>query len=245
MRRILLLNCLLLLPFLVFSQEAVKKADSVKAGGLYLDASGGLSFPMGYFARSDIKSSNSGFATQGFLGQLNLDWVGKGNIGLALQYTFQSNPLKSSVKNDTLSGMSLPIGTGSWTNHYVMAGLVFLHFIQKVYVEGRVVVGVILSSSPIFRTVDPFYSTVSHNTGTGLAYSAQFGVGYKVSPRVTIKASAEYILGNPKIHHQYGAEQFLDTVTHTLIYSAPMTVETKRTVSAFFLKAGIVVKLSK
>ncbi len=248
MSKIFLLTSLYLLPLLVFSQgTAVKKADSAsaKSGGLYLDLSGGLSLPMGYYARKDVKFGGSGFATPGFLGQINLDWIGKDNYGPALQYTFQRNSLKSSVKNDTLSGMSQAVGTGSWTNHYLMVGVVFLNFIHKVYVEGRGMLGVILSSSPLFSTVDPVYQTPSTNTGIGLAYGAQFGIGYKVSPKVTVKASVEYILGTPKIHHQYGAQQTFDTITGTLVYSAPMTIETKRTVSALLVKAGIVVKLSK
>jgi hypothetical protein len=223
----------------------VKKADSALASRLYLDVSGGLSIPMGYFARDDVKFGGSGFATPGFLVQLNLDWTGKSNSGLAFQYIFQRNPLKSSVRNDILSGMSKPVGTGSWTNHYVMAGLVFLHFINNVYVEGKALIGVVLSSSPLFNTVDPVYQTPSTNTGIGPAYSAQFGVGYRISPKITIKASVEYILGNPKIHHQYGAQQTFDTITGTLVYSAPITIETKRTVSALLVKAGIVIKLSK
>ncbi len=245
MRRILLLNFLLFLPFLIFPQEVIKKVDSVKAGGFYLDVSGGVSIPMGYFARNDVKFGGSGFANPGFLAQLNLDWIGKYNYGLALQYTFQRNPLKSLVRNDTLPGMSKAVGKGSWTNHYLMAGLVFLHFIDNVYVEGKVIIGVVLSSSPLFNTVDPVYQTPSTNTGVGPAYGAQFGVGYKVSPQVTVKASVEYILGNPKIHHQYGAQQTFDTITGTLVYSPPVTIETKRTVSALLVKAGVVIKLSR
>ena len=245
MKKILLLNCLLFLPFLIFSQETVKKADSALASRLYLDVSAGMSIPMGYFARDDVKFGGSGFAAPGFLAQLNLDWIANYNYGLALQYTFQRNSLKSSVRNDPLPGMSKAVGTGSWTNHYIMAGVVFLHFIHNVYVEGKALIGVVLSSSPLFNTVDPVYQTPSTNTGVGPAYSAQFGVGYKVSPQVTVKASVEYILGNPKIHHQYGAQQTLDTITGTLVYSSPITIETKKTVSALFVKAGIVIKLSK
>jgi hypothetical protein len=245
MTKILLLTCFFFLPFLIFPQQKPVKADSARTGGLYLDASGGLSVPMGYFARDDVKFGGSGFATPGFLFQVNLDWTGKSNSGLALQYTFQRNPLTSSVSKDTLSGMSGAVGTGSWTNHYLMVGVVFLHFIKKVYVEGRAMVGVIMSSSPLFNTVDPIFQTPSKNTGIGLAYGAQFGAGYKISPKVTLKASVEFILATPKIHHQYGAQQTLDTITGTLIYSPPVTIETKRTVSALLVKAGIVVKLSK
>jgi opacity protein-like surface antigen len=245
MRNFFLLACLLFLPFLIFSQEAVKKANSASAGGLYLDASGGLSIPLGSYASGDVNSSNSGFATTGFMAQVNLDWIGKDNYGLGLQYTFQHNALKSSVKNETLPKMNDPLGTGSWSNHYIMAGLVVLKFFHKVYFEGKILAGVIFSSSPIFKTVDPETHNPSNNTGTGFAWGIQVGAGYAVSPRVTVKASLEYLIGNPKIHHQYGAQQTLDTVTGTLIYSAPVTMETKRTVSALLVKAGIVVKLSK
>jgi hypothetical protein len=245
MTKILLLTCLFFLPFLIFSQEKVKKANADSAGKIYLDASGGISVPLGSYAKADVKNSSSGFATPGFLAQLNFDWIGKDNYGLGLQYTFQYNPLKSSVKNDTLSGIGEAIGMGSWSSHYLMAGLVFLKFIHKVYLEGRALIGIVLSSSPLFKTIDPVYHTPSTNMGIGLAYGIQVGAGYTVSPRVTVKASLEYLIGNPKIHHQYGAQQTLDTVTGTLIYSAPVTMETKRIVSALLVKAGIVVKLSK
>jgi hypothetical protein len=244
MRRILLLNCLLLLPFLVSSQETIKKADSLKAGGLYLDASGGVSIPMGYFARQDKKFGGSGFAKPGFLFQLNLDWTGKSNAGLGIQYTFQNNPIQNSVKKDTLSGMEQAVGSGSWTNHYLMAGLVFAKFVNKFYIEGKALIGVIVSSSPFFKTVDPSSHKSSTNTAFGPAYSAQFGVGYQVSPRIAIKLNAEYTLANPKINKSYSPQE-LDTITGTIIYTSPIKIETKRTVSAFMVKAGIVVKLSK
>jgi len=244
MTKILLLTCLLFLPFLIFSQEKVKTADPDSAGGLYLDVSGGLSFPLGSYANADVKNSGSGFANRGFLAQVNLDWIGKDNYGIAVQYTFQMNPLKSSVKNDTLVEMYQPLGTGSWSNHYLMTGLVFLKFIHKFYLEGKALIGIVLSSSPVFKTVDAGSHNPSNNTGTGLAWGVQLGAGYAVSPRVTVKASLEYLRGNPKIHYQ-NAQQTFDTLTGTLIYSSPVTMETKRTVSALLVKAGIVIKLSK
>ena len=246
MRKIFLLICFSFLPFLIFSQETKKKSDSASTNRIYLDASGGTSFPMGVFAKSDLENSGSGFAAQGFLGEVNLDWLGKNDFGLAVQYTFQRNPLKSSVKNDTLPGMTGPFGTGSWTSHYLLAGLVFMKFIHKVYFEGRALIGVVLSSSPIFNTIDPVYKTQDSNTGKGFAYSVQLGGGYSVSPRVSVKANIEYIVGNPAIHHQYGAQVIgVNGSTGKFIYSAPVTFETKRTISALFVKAGLVIKLSR
>jgi opacity protein-like surface antigen len=246
MRKFFLLICLSFMPFLIFSQETKKKSDSASTSRIYLDVSGGISLPMGSFAKSDLENSGSGFATQGFLAQVNLDWIGKSDYGLAVQYTFQRNPLKSSVKKDTLSGMNEPLGTGAWTSHYLMAGIVVMKFIHKVYIEGRALIGVILSTSPVFNTIDPLYKTEDSNTGTGFAYGIQLGAGYAVSPRVCVKANIEYLVGNPAIHHQYGAQVIgVDTTTGRFIYSAPITYETKRTISALLLKAGIVIKLSK
>jgi hypothetical protein len=243
MRKILLLNCLLFLPFLIFSQEAVKKTDSALASRLYLDVSGGVSIPMGYYAMDDVKSG--GLATRGILAQLNLDWIGKYNYGLALQYTFQMNPLKSSVRNDTLEGLGQPLGKGSWSNHYLMIGIVFLKTFHKFYFEGKALVGIVLSFSPVFKTTDPFYKTPSTNTGTGFAYGVQLGAGYAVSQSVTIKANIEYIAGNPQIHRQYGAQVIGIDTSGKLIYSPPLNFDTKRTISALLVKAGVVIKLSK
>jgi opacity protein-like surface antigen len=233
------------LPFLIFSQETKKKSDTASTSRIYLDVSGGLSFPTGAFAQSDLNNTEAGFATQGFGAQVNLDWIGKSDFGLAVQYTFQNNPLKSSVKNDTLSGMGSPLGTGSWNNHYLLAGLVFMKFIHKVYIEGRSLIGVVLSSSPVFNTIDPVYKTQNSNTGTGFAYSLQVGAGYAVSQRLSVKVNIEYLAGAPAIHRQYGAQYTYDTIRQTLIYSPPITFDTKKTISTLYIKAGLVIKLSK
>ena len=246
MEKILLLTCFSLLPVLIFSQETKKKSDSASTSKIYIDVSGGLSIPLGSFADGDVENSSSGLAAQGFMGEINLDWMNPNNFGLGFQYTFQRNPLKSSVKNDTLTKMGQPLGIGSWNNHYVLAGLVYMRFIHNVYIEGRALIGVVLSFSPIFNTTDPIYGSHSTNTGTGFAYGVQLGAGYVVSSRLTIKANLEYLGGSPKIHRQYGAQLIgIDPYTGQWIYSPPIDYDTKRTVSALFVKAGLVIKLSK
>jgi opacity protein-like surface antigen len=248
MKNNVLLTLTLFLPFFLFSQEPVKRADTIKNGALYLDFSAGLSQPLGNYASTDLKNSDAGFATPGSVLQLNLDWIGKNNFGLAFQYTYQRNSLSSSVKNDTLSGSGMPnvpIGVGYWTNHYLMAGLTILHFIHKVYLEGRALVGVVISSSPVFRTMDPVSHNVSGNVGTGYAGGVQIGVGYALNPRVTLKANIEYLYGKPGINKQYQGEMVLDTVTGTLMPTSLVKIETKRPLSALLIKAGVVIKLSK
>lgn len=241
-----LLTFILIMPFLIFSQETRKKADSTAINRIFVDVSGGPSFPMSYYARIDTKATTSGFAAQGYVAQVNLDWMGKKNTGFAIQYTFQNNPINHSVKNDTLEGTSKPLGSGSWTNNYLMAGIVYMNFIKKVYIEGRALFGIILSSSPLFSTVDPAYHTQSSNTGVGTAYGAQFGIGYQVSKRVTVKGNVEFTLGNPSIHRQYNTGIIgVDSTTGKFIYSAPIDINTKKTIYSFNAKAGLVIKLSK
>ncbi|MGA3014100.1 MAG: hypothetical protein ABSD71_08695 [Bacteroidales bacterium] len=246
MKTVFLLTFILLMPFLIFSQETKKKADSTANNRIYINVSGGPSFPMIYYARIDTKNTTSGFAAQGYVAQVNLDWMGKKNTGFAIQYTLQNNPINHSVKNDTLEGMSKSLGAGSWTNNYLMAGLVYMDFIKKVYIEGRVLFGIMLSSSPLFNTVDPVYQTQSSNTGVGTAYGAQFGVGYQISNRVTVKGNVEFTIGNPSIHRQYSAGVIgVDSITGKFIYSAPIDIDTKKTIYSFNAKAGLVIKLSK
>jgi hypothetical protein len=243
MKTIVLLSCFLVSSILVFSQDAVKKTDKPKSGGLYMDASAGMSFPLGDYASTDVKHEGSG-AKNGFLGQVNLDWMGKNNWGLGIQYTFQYNKLQSSVENETLTGMNEALGSGAWTNHYLMAGLTYLNFFKKVYFEGKGLFGFVASSSPLFKTTDPDTKKTSSNVGVGIAYGIQFGAGYAVSKRVTVKASVEYLAGIPKINKQ-SVYQTYDTAIQQYVYSAPVTVDTKRNVSAFIVKAGVVVRLSK
>jgi opacity protein-like surface antigen len=215
----------------------------VKNSSLYLDFSVGLALPLGDYASTDVKNENAGFATPGSIVQVNFDWLGKSDFGLAIQYSYQRNAISGSVKDDTLVGLNQPIGTGSWTNHYIMAGAGIIHFVDKVYFEGRALIGFIISSSPVFRTMDPVSHNVSSNVGTGIAYGLQFGAGYALNPKVTLKANIEYTFGKPGINKQYQGEQVLDTITGTLMPSSVVKIQTKRPVSTFMIKAGVVIKL--
>jgi len=247
MKNVFLLIGIVFVPYLAYPQASLKKADTAKASSLYLGFSVGLSQPLGSYTSTDVKNFDAGFATPGSVLQVNFDWLGINNIGLALEYAYQRNPLNSSVKNDTLRGTgkpNQPLGIGNWTNHYLMAGIAVTHFFDKVYVEGRALFGFVISSTPVFKTMD-VSKNVSTNVGTGLAGGVQLGVGYSINPRVTVKANIEYLLGRPGINKQYKGEMVLDTITHTYYPSALQKINTKLTVSSLLIKAGVVIKLSK
>ena len=123
-----------------------------------------------------------------------------------------------------------------------MAGPVYMKYVKKFLFDARILVGVIFSSSPLFRTEDPAYQTVSNNTGTGFAFGIGAGAGYRISPVVSLKLNAEYRMGTPKIDRQYGA-QVIGYRDSAFVYSPPITFDTKKVVSSFNLGLSIIFKI--
>ncbi len=238
-----LLFFLVILPFIASTQQTQTVPVSPSARMVILDASTGLSLPTGAYAVSDEANEQSGFSRRGLVVQLTCDWIGKKDFGLAIQYTFQLNPLKNNAKDLVLSGMSVPLGSGNWSNHYVMGGPVYMKYFGKILFEARALIGVIISTSPLFKTVDPAFKTVSNNTGTGLAFGISAGAGYTVSSIVALKLNAGYLIGTPKIDRQYGA-QIIGIKDGVFVYSAPVNFDTKKTVSTFNLGISIIIKIT-
>jgi opacity protein-like surface antigen len=231
------------LPLITISQSAEKKTDTAKSNFLYLDFSVGLSQPLGAYGSTSLRDKNAGLAATGSALQINFDWLGKNKIGLGLQYTYQRNPISSSLKNDTIKGFG-PVGTGNWTNHYLMAGISVVHFFGKVYFEGRALFGTVISSSLVFRTIDPKDQSISSNVATGLAGGIQAGVGYELNPKVALRINLEYDYSKPGIHRQYLDDPVWDPIQQQFVISG-IKYETKKPISALLIKAGVVIKLSK
>lgn len=237
-----LLFFLVILPFIAFTQPTQTVPASSSTRGIFLDASAEWSLPIGAYASNDKGNDQSGFSRSGFLAQLTFEWIGKRNFGLAFQYTIQLNPLKNTAKDSVLSGMSVPLGSGNWSNHYIMVGPVYMKYFGKILFEARALFGVIISTSPLFKTVNPIYKNVSNNTGTGLAFGLGAGAGYRVSSKVALKLNAEYLMGTPKIDRQYGA-QIIESRNGFWVYSPPVNFDTKKNVSSFNLGISIIFKI--
>ncbi len=242
MNKRFILFFLLIMPFIASTQQTQTVQTSSSTKGVFLDASAGLSLPMGAYASIDKDNDQSGFSSSGLLAQLTCDWMGKKDFGLAIQYTFQLNSLKNTSKDSVFPGMSVPLGSGNWSNHYIMVGPVYMKYFKKILIEAKALIGVIISTSPFFKTVDPAFNTVSSNTGTGLAFGIGAGAGYRVSSKVTLKINAEYLMGTPKINRQYGAQVVGDT-NGAFVYSPPINFDTKKVVSSFNLGLSIIIKI--
>jgi opacity protein-like surface antigen len=233
---------LLILPIIASAQQTQTVPASPSTKGIFFDASAGLSLPLGAYAGSDEGNEQSGFSRNGFIVQLACDWMGKKDFGLALQYTFQLNPFKNTSKDSILPGMSVPLGSGNWANHYIMAGPVYMKYFKKILFEAKVLIGVIISTSPLFKTEDPAFKTVSDNTGTGFAFGIGAGAGYRLSSSVALKLNAEYLIGTPKIDRQYGA-QIIGYRDSAFVYSPPVNFDTKKVVSSFNLGLSIIFRI--
>lgn len=242
MNRRFILFFLLLLTFIASAQQTETVQTSPSTKGVFLDISAGLSLPAGAYAKSDIANEQSGFSLIGPVAQLTCEWMGKKDFGMAIQYTFQLNPLNNNTKDLVLPGMSAPLGSGNWSNHYIMAGPAFMKYFGKILLEAKALIGVIISMSPLFETMDPAFKNVSNNTGTGLALGISAGAGYQVSSNVALKVNAGYLFGTPKIDKQYGVS-VVGRKDSAFVFSAPVTYNTKKTVSAFNLGISIIFKI--
>jgi hypothetical protein len=243
MNKHFILFFLLILPFIALSQQSQTVPLSSSTKGVYLDISAGLSQPLGDYAGSDAGSDRSGFSRSGLLAQVACEWMGKKDFGVAVQYAFQLNPMKKTARDLVLPTMTDSLGSGDWANHYLMVGPVYVKYFKKILFEAKILIGVIISSSPLFKTEDQELKAVSNNTGTGLAGGVGAGAGYRVSSTVTLKLNAEYLFGTPKIHRQYGGQVVGDTLG-ALVYSPTNNFDTKKVVSSFNLGLSVIIKIS-
>lgn len=222
-----------------------------KKRNLGLEFNAGYSMALGDYGKSDSNYIKSGYAKGGWFMQFTLDWMGKNSIGLAVQYTFQHNALQNVAATVIPDGpFKYPLGTGSWSNHFLMAGPVFMKIFNKVHVDAKLMIGGVVSSSPVFNMTDPVTKENIKGIGMGLAFQASAGVGYTFSPLLTLKVNIGYLAGWPSKTKTYpqqllGYNEIKDPITGEVIdyqpvYSAPAEYEIKKVISAFNPSVGIV-----
>ena len=208
-----------------------------------LEASAGYSMALGNYGSLDKQSEKSGYATNGWLLQLTFDWMGKKDFGLAVQYTFQRNPMKNAANEVVPQGIPDSVGSGSWSNHYLLIGPVFMKTIKRIHLDAKIMGGVIVSISPNFNTLNPYDTTgikEDVNPGTGFAYQISAGIGYAVSSHFAFKFNLNLLGGWPGINKQYGARligyvNYKDPDTGIVyskaVYSATVSYEIKKVVT--------------
>jgi hypothetical protein len=243
MNRFFLYLLLLFLPFSVFPEKKQDKEKKEKeTQHIYLDASVGVSVPLGKYTVTDRDDESAGYAVTGYFIQVNADWMGKRDFGVAFQYCYQHNPFNSKAKDDTMYGTLYPLGTKGWSNHYLFAGPTYIKNFGHFAFDVRAMIGAIFSFSEVFSNTDAVTLENVHNTAAGFAWQFGIGLGYAVSDHVTIKANFGYIGASPKVDKSTGNYYPGDTITGTPPTSHLTEVNIKKPVSTFNAGAGIIYK---
>ena len=237
----------------LFAQQPSDSVKVRKYRNMGFEFSAGYSMVMGNYSELDKENKKAGYSTNGWLAQLTYHWLGPKNFGLAIQYSFQNNPLADSTKSICPDGWSSgTLGPGSWSNHYLLIGPVFIKTIKKVYIDAKILGGIIVSSSANFTTQDPSDTTGMKkdiNLGAGFAYGFSAGIGYAFSSHLALKVNAAFMGGWPMKKRQYGSKflyfkEYRDPITGLIVteavYSTPVTYEIKKVVTTFNVTLGLV-----
>jgi hypothetical protein len=238
----------------VFSQSDSLAHKPGNTRKMMLEASAGYSVPYGTYAASDTKSEKSGCAAPGWMAQLALSWLGSSHIGLTVQYTYQRNPVENGFSKAFSDGMPVDVSQGSWSNHYLLAGPVFMKTFGKIHVDAKLLGGFVVSASPVFDTPDPTDTTkyeYDSNIAAGFGYQVSAGVGYQFSGNFAVKFNLSLQGGWPAKEREYGSEflgyqVFYNPSTglpyYDKVYSAPITYDMKKVVSTVNPSFGLVYK---
>jgi len=206
MKNSLLLLLMISLVSTAFAQsDTTAKKKIVKTQNMDIEFTVGYSFALGDYKKFDKSYPKSGYAANGWLAQLTFDWLGKRDFGLAFQYTYQRNPLLDTASNINPTGTdtNYRLGPGAWSNNYFTAGPVYHHFFNRISLDFKILIGVLITSSSNFSMLDPTTRQTVNNTATFFAYHFSAGIGYKVSSHFALKVNACYLGANPSVTKQF------------------------------------------
>lgn len=252
MKRLFFIILLCACFFAGYAQENKATKEPAANRHMGFEVAAGYSVPMGKYASSDPQDKRSGFAAGGWMAQLTYDWMGKKDLGLAIQYTYQKNALKNGYSLAFPNGIPDSANPASWSDHYLLMGPVFMKTIGKLHVDARILGGAMVSAGSVFDTPDPTDTTGfkhNKNIATGFAYEVAAGAGYMISSHVAFKFSLVLMGGWPGKNKQYGSQfvgykKYTDPLTglpyYNAVYSAPVTYEIKKVVTTLNPAFGIV-----
>ena len=253
MRTVIISLVIVFSSLLIFGQEKKNDKNEPEKEQLIFEGSAGVSLPFGTYAERNRENENAGFADPGFLIQFTGAWMGKYDLGLAIQYSFQRNPLISAAHNDTLEGRTYPIGPGNWSNHYALIGGVYNKQIKKFLVNVKLMGGLVFAFSPLFNytSLDSLHKQTT-GYGSGFAYQVAVAGGYSISPRWHLKLEASLLGGIPTFHKQYGGEYLYTATTrdpqtgairYYNVYAPAVLLDLKNYINTFNVSLGVVFKL--
>ncbi len=236
----------------VFAQNSAPDPANPVNHRMGLEASAGYSVALGAYSSHDNGNEKSGYAHNGWQMQVTFDWMGKKDFGMALQYTFQRNQVNGLCNLIYPNGTPDTTVTNPWSNHYLMAGPVFMKALGKLHLDAKLLGGVIVSSGSGFDTRNPTDTAVisySKNIATGFGFQLSGGVGYNFTRHFALKFNLALLGGWPGKNRQYpsqlvGTAFYKDPVTgieyQKPIYSAPVEYDIKKVVMTLNPSLGVV-----
>jgi len=234
------------------TQEAKKEKKPRDKDLISFEFALNYSFVLGAYGQTDRNAKKSGYANNGWVGQLGLNWLGKRGWGLGFQFDVQHNPYKDTAQYINPVGTVYTLGTAGWTNFYVMAGPVLIKDIGKWEINAKALFGLIISQSTNFNVQNPVDQTNVSMNATGFGYGVSLTGGYRFNKHLGLNVTVNYLGGTPKATKSYGAEvigyeEIVDPVTGTIyyspIYSAATKFEIKKSVSTLNCGIGVIYHL--
>ena len=241
MKRSKLLVVFLFISFSLFCQEIDKSEKPKENKNIFVDFLIGPSIPVGKsYPGIEYLNEKSGYAKTGYLFQGTINWLGKKNMGLAVQIAYQRNPLKDTAEMVIPSGTGYAWGKGGWMNIYLLAGPVYEKKIQKILIDVKILGGFVITSSPVFNMTNPETHQNEKKSATGFSLGFNANAGYFLTSHMALQLSLSYLAGFPAVSKQYNAYQYWDPELKKIIYTAPSEFKINKNISTFNTTAGIV-----
>ncbi len=200
--------------FLTVTSLFAQKEEKAVLFGNEISVNAGVAVPTGNFAKGEYSDEKSGFAKTGV--HLNLSAVHYFNknfgIGLLLGYSqYQHNGTQSladGYKEDSGTDSTTLYSKGNNSSVSILAGPYYkIPVSKKLAVNLRAVGGYVNTQLSGFQIFYEDYlensMTQKKSSGGGFGYQLGAGLTYSVTPKIAIKANADYFSSKPKINITY------------------------------------------
>lgn len=188
------------------TRSVIKEAEVVDVSNSYIGAFFGVSVPIDQFSSNKLKE-NSGFAKSHI--KINVDgaYVIARNLGVAGSLGYFVNGNNSvdyfSQFKENFTPDENAITSSQWRNTYFAVGPFFSLPESKLYFDGRALIGVNRTRTPLLRLRGDTDITRFSEKVWSPAIIVGFGVGYRITPQWRLVLQSEYFTAAPKLSAEH------------------------------------------
>jgi hypothetical protein len=244
----------LILPFILFGFVAAAQKHS----SFFIEAKGGLSFPVGRFANKNFTgfslSNADGLAKTGFAAGGTGGYQFKKSFAAILSFDYSSNKQDPDsydvyLKRSLSSGTSTSITTHAWNVFKIMGGgqidVPFSTTASPFSFRATVQAGVCKTAIPGFSYITSIGSGINQQVSSAssnkinlpwaFCYSAGAGIKYKLKQKFYLLSECSYFNGKPVYKFSYSQVIYNNGIISTNV----INVEKKVSLSSILIKVGI------